>query len=120
MSDFERSFRIRAALITIALLLGVAIVGLAGGQDPNLGARLAEEEQLTGTVDGVNQTFGLAHAPYPWISLKLFRNGVRMTRCRNGVTTNCDYTLIAPWNKLTFVAAQTPRPGDILVADYRW
>lgn len=97
----------------------VVIAGLLGAQSP-LGTRLAEEEVVAGAIDGVNATFGLAHAPYPWASLKLYWNGLRLTRCRDGKTTDCDYTLVAPYTKLTLAEGLVPEPGDQLVADYRW
>ncbi len=59
-------------------------------------------------------------APIPWISLKVFRNGIRLRRCRDGVAPPCDYTLVAPYNKLVFVPLQIPQPGDLLLADYRY
>ena len=99
-------------------LLAAAAGMLLRGQTA-IGA-FADEEVLKGTVDGVNDTFTIVRAPIPWISLKVFRNGVRLRRCRDGVAPPCDYTLIAPYNKLVFVPLQIPQPGDLLLADYRY
>lgn len=106
-----------------AALLLILAAGLWGA-DPLLGTRLAEEEQLVGVVDGVNATFTLAHTPYPWISLKVFRNGIRLVRCRAGVPGGCDYALAGPlFNQVVFIPTQVPQvndPPEVLVADYRW
>jgi len=97
------------ALIVVSLLIGQTAVGA-----------FADEEVLRGTIDGVNDTFTIVRAPLPWISLKVFRNGIRLRRCRDGIAGPCDYVLIAPYNKLVFVPGQIPQSGDLLLADYRY
>lgn len=70
----------------------------------------ADEETPSGTVNGTNDTFTLAHTPLSG-SLKLYKNGVRMR------ATN-DYTLSTA--TITFVASQIPKSGSLLTADYRY
>jgi hypothetical protein len=81
---------------------------------------IADEEELKGLLNGVNDTFTIVRAPIPWISLKVYRNGIRMRRCRDGVPGICDYTLLAPYNKLVFIPGNLPLAGDLLIADYRY
>jgi hypothetical protein len=100
------------------ILSVIVAAGALGAQTWDV--HLAEEETPGGRIDGINATFTLAHAPKPWLSLKLFRNGLRLRRCQNGAVTMCDYTLVSPYNKLTFQSGGVPQPGDILLADYRW
>lgn len=107
------------ALLTFSLILLLGLVATALWAQTATGA-FADEEVLKGTVDGVNDTFTIVRAPIPWISLKIFRNGIRLRRCRDGVAGPCDYTLIAPYNKLVFVPGQIPQPGDMILADYRY
>lgn len=107
----------RKILITIVVFSSLAIAQTAA-------VAFADEEVLKGVIDGVNDTFTIARAPLPWISLKVFRNGVRMRRCRDGIAGPCDYTLVAPYNKLVFKPGQIPQltngEPDLLVADYRY
>jgi hypothetical protein len=107
------------ALVVILIVTAVVLSGQTA-----IGA-FADEEVLKGTIDGVNDTFTIARAPIPWISLKVFRNGVRLRRCRDGIAGPCDYTLVAPYNKLVFVPSQIPKvyvdgTTDLLLADYRY
>ena len=60
---------------------------------------------LTGAVDGSNTVFLL---PTPVNSLRVYRNGVRLTM-------NLDYTGGA--NQITLAASQIPRAGDVITAD---
>lgn len=66
-----------------------------------------DDETPSGTINGVNTTFTLAHAPSPASSLKVYRGGARQR-----VTE--DYTLS---NKtITFLTA--PVVGEIICVDY--
>jgi hypothetical protein len=78
-----------------------------GGVAPS-GANSADGEVPSGTVNGSNVTFTLAHAPSPASSLKLYFNGLRQR-----LTT--DYTLSG--TAITFTTA--PDAGGLL-ADYRY
>lgn len=69
-----------------------------------------EAETPAGTIDGTNLAFTLASTPGPLVSLRLFRNGIRLTQ-------GSDYTIAA--NKITFVQGAQPQAGDVLLADYR-
>jgi len=73
-------------------------------------SNFVDDETPAGNVDGVNTTFVLAGAPSPASSLSVFRNGLRM---KNGV----DYTVSG--NQITFLAASTPQPGDVVDCAYR-
>lgn len=70
----------------------------------------ADAEVPTGTINGANLAFNLAHTPSPAASLALFSDGVYMTR---GV----DYTLTVA--AILFASTdQTPKNG--LIAHYRY
>lgn len=69
----------------------------------------ADDETPSGTIDGINTTFTLAHSPSPAGSLELFLNGLVQNR---GV----DYTLST--NTITFAAA--PVTGSTLLSWYRF
>lgn len=108
----------RAVLTFVLVLLLVLATEVLLAQTAT--GAFADEEMLKGTVDGVNDTFTIVRAPIPWISLKVYLNGQRLRRCRDGIAGPCDYTLIAPYNKLVFVPGQIPQAGDLLLADYRY
>ena len=72
----------------------------------------SDQETPSGTVDGSNATFTLAHVPNPPNGLILFRNGVAT------MAGGFDYALAG--NTITFVTAATPQPGDTLLAWYRY
>lgn len=105
-------------LLLVAALCSAATLVL--GQTSVIGTRSADEEVLGGPRDGVNQVFTLRHTPYPWLSLKVYYNGLRLTRCRDGATTGCDYTLISPYNQIRLVDLFKPTASHILIADYKW
>lgn len=74
-------------------------------------ASYADGETPGGAVDGTNVVFTLANAPSPQASLVLTRNG--MDQKIGG-----DIQLLG--NQVTFFAASTPQPGDVLLASYRY
>ena len=71
-----------------------------------------DAEVPSGTINGSNDTFTLAHAPSPAGSLELFRNGLFMTA--GGV----DYTLTG--STIVFGALSIPQTGDTLICWYRY
>lgn len=71
----------------------------------------ADEETPTGTIDGSNAAFTIANTPLTG-SLKLYKNGIRMTG--GGV----DYTLSG--TTITYVAAAKPKTSGSHVCDYRY
>jgi hypothetical protein len=73
-----------------------------------LNMHLIDDETPTGTVNGVNTDFTIAHIPSPTSSLKVYVNGQRMR-----ITT--DYTFSG--QIITFLTA--PPTGSILLVDYR-
>lgn len=68
----------------------------------------ADEETPSGTINGINTTFTLAHTPLSG-SLKVYLNGIRL---KNGN----DYTLATT----TITMINIPGTGDTLIADYRY
>jgi hypothetical protein len=64
----------------------------------------------SGIVDGSNTAFTFSAVPNPSSSLAVYRNGMLQK-------VGQDYT--ANGNVVTFVAADTPQPGDTLLASYR-
>jgi|SRR5579871_4170811 len=100
-----------AFMLILMALLSIAHAQVGTGQ-------FADEEQPAGAIDGTNAVFKLHTQPLPWLSLKLYLNGIRQFRCRDG-NTACDYTLIPPhYNQVQFTIA--PQPGDLILADYRY
>ncbi len=83
---------------TLRITVSVASVLFSDGETP------------AGVVDGINNTFSLAFAPNPALSLDLARNGLHL---KAGV----DYTLAG--GIITFLAGAMPSTGDILLATYR-
>jgi len=71
----------------------------------------SDGETPGGTINGSNTTFTLAFAPSPAASLDLYLNGLLMKQ-------GTDYTVSG--NTISFLAASTPQPGDLLVASYRY
>ena len=83
------------------------VIKVASAAPPSI--RFADSEVPSGMVDGLNLAFSLAHEPLPTSSVVLARNGLVL---REGV----DYTLSG--SALTFI--DTPQPGDVLQAWYRY
>lgn len=70
----------------------------------------ADAETPSGTINGSNTTFTLAHTPNPAASLSLYKNGQQI------VAGGADFTLATA--TITMVTA--PATGDVLVAYYRY
>jgi hypothetical protein len=73
-------------------------------------ASFVDGDSPAGIVDGSNTAFTLSQTPSPVTSLALYRNGILQK-------VSQDYTLSG--NTLTYVRADTPQPGDTLLASYR-
>jgi hypothetical protein len=82
------------------------VCGSSGGAT----ASFMDGDSPGGIVDGSNKTFTLSQSPTPATSLALYRNGILQKVSR-------DYALSG--NTLVFVTADTPLPGDTLLAFYR-
>ncbi len=67
-------------------------------------------EVPSGTVNGLNQVFGLSGVPAPPASLQIYRNGILQKQ-------ETDYTLSG--SVLSFSIDAIPQPGDIVLAYYR-
>ena len=83
---------------------------LFGAPDTSGGGTLAWSEVPSGTINGVNAVFTLAHAP---IGLLLSKNGL-VQRPGSGN----DYTLSG--SSVTFEAGNIPQTGDVLLASYSY
>ena len=70
-----------------------------------------DAEVPSGVVNGVNDTFALAHSPSPVSSLLLFVNG--LLQKAGGV----DFTLSG--SSIVFASGAVPQSGDSLLAYYR-
>lgn len=77
-----------------------------------LTGNFADNEVPSGTVNGVNAAFTLAHTPNPAASLSCDKNGQLM------IAGGSDYTLATA--TLTYVAGAIPKTGDVQVCNYRW
>jgi hypothetical protein len=75
------------------------------------GISFSDAETPSGSIDGVNSTFMLAHAPSPAASLVLVMNGITL---REGAGN--DYTLSGS----TITMASAPETGTILLSWYRY
>ncbi|HLG97073.1 MAG TPA: hypothetical protein VKX49_12240 [Bryobacteraceae bacterium] len=74
------------------------------------GIGFVDMETPSGTLNGSNTSFTLSQIPSPASSLDVFRNGIRLT-------SGLDYTLSN--NTLTFLSADIPQTGDVLLCSYR-
>jgi hypothetical protein len=99
--------------LTTTSAAATATIMLFGQDIPDTaaGVNFADDETPSGTINGSNVTFTLAHSPSPVGSLALFKNGQKLE------PGGADYTLSGA--TITMVAA--PKTGDILTtATYRF
>jgi len=82
------------------------VCGTGGGT----GASFVDGDSPSGIVDGSNKTFTLSQTPSPITSVAVYRNGI-LQKVGQDFTVN--------GSSLAFVAANTPQPGDTLLASYR-
>jgi hypothetical protein len=80
-----------------------------GGAGPNTGLRFADAETPSGTINGVNTTFTLAHAPSPAQSVLLFMNKTLQIQ-------GTDYTLAG----VTITMSVAPPGGATFLSWYRY
>lgn len=76
------------------------------------GANFSDNEVPSGTIDGSNAAFVMAHTPSPAASLSCYKNGQLM------IAGGADYTLATA--TATFVSGSKPQTGDALVCSYRF
>lgn len=76
------------------------------------GPNFADAETPSGTIDGSNATFTLAHTP-TGTSLQLYKNGQQMI-----AGASADYTVSTA--TITFATGSKPASGDVLMAFYRY
>jgi len=80
--------------------------GTSGGST----ASFMDNDSPAGIVDGSNVTFALSQAPSPSTSLAIHRNGILQKAGQDFAVNG---------STVVFVAANTPQPGDTLLASYR-
>ena len=99
--------------VTGALSDCVLVNGVSGpcGSSGISSINFADSEVPAGAQNGSNLTFTVQAAPNPSNSLKLYRNGIRLS-------AGSDYHLVG--NVVTLVVSSAPLPSDTLVADYRY
>lgn len=91
--------------------LRTQVLGGGGGMSKiALNMAFVDNETPTGTIDGANKDFVLAHVPSPAASLKVYLNGQRMK-------LTDDYTYTAATRTISFVSA--PLTGNFIFCDYR-
>lgn len=73
-------------------------------------AAFVDGDSPSGIVDGANTTFSLSATPSPASSLAVYRNGLLQDLTQ-------DYTISG--QTIQFATADTPQPGDTLLASYR-
>lgn len=71
----------------------------------------SDAETPSGSINGSNVTFTLAHTPNPSADLQLYLNGQQLI-----AGASADYTL----STATVTMASAPKTGDILIAFYRY
>lgn len=98
-------FRDPEAVVVLAIRADGKVIGSAT-------TKFADLETPAGVVDGINDTFTLAHSPNPPGSLLLFKNGQLL------IPGGEDYTLAG--NVIVYVAGAIPQPGDVHKASYRY
>lgn len=75
------------------------------------GANYSDDETITGSINGSNDTFVLAHTPSPAASLQFFRNGVCLKRAVGYVLTG---------DTVVLQSGYVPDTGEILSAFFRY
>jgi hypothetical protein len=84
--------------------------GACGSSGTGANASFKDGDFPAGIVDGSNITFTLSETPSPSASLALYRNGIIQKPGQ-------DFALSG--STVAFVTANTPQPGDTLLAFYR-
>lgn len=84
------------------------VVGGGGFSKIAMDSHIIDDETPTGTKNGVNTDFIIAHAPNPLSSLKVYRGGTRQRLTE-------DYTFLG--KTITFIIP--PVSGEIILVDYR-
>jgi hypothetical protein len=95
------------SLSTAVTALTAIVNGLSAG---TISTAFADGEVPTGTLNGTNATFTLAHTPVAPSTLTVYRNGVLLS---NGV----DYNVSGA--NITFIGSQVPQSNDVLQTYYR-
>ena len=106
---------------TSGQVIGFALSAVTAGSNvsvllfgtENVGAatfNFADDETPSGSINGSNVTFTLAHTPSPGASLSLFKNGQKLE------PGGADYSL----STNTITATVAPKTGDTLTANYRF
>lgn len=112
---------IGASRPTTGQVIGFALSAVSAGSNvsvllfgvENVGAltvSFADDETPTGSINGSNTSFTLAHTPNPSASLLLFKNGQKLE------PGGADYSL----STNTITATVAPKTGDTLTASYRF
>jgi hypothetical protein len=86
---------------------GGSVTGTSGAP----GTNFADSEIPAGALNGVNLQFTIQAPPNPSNSLKLYRNGIRLS-------AGPDFTLVG--NVITLTTSNVPQSSDTLAADYRY
>ena len=102
---YAGSFVKSGGLATEYLMADGSVSTGGGGSSINF----VDDEVPTGTIDNINLTFGLAHAPSPVASLKLYLNGQKLF-------AGDDFTILGTIITMTTAIGT----GNKLRADYRY
>lgn len=89
--------------VSTSVVNGLLTLTIAGGT-----GIMVDDETPTGTINGTNATFTLAHTPTAG-SVKLYLNGARLRVTEDYTISGATITFIIP-----------PLTGSILLADYRY
>lgn len=92
-----------------SVIISCTVTGSSGGGSSN--NLFSFNEIPVGDIDGSNEAFSLANAPFPSTSLLLFLNGVKQTE---GISS--DYVLIGSAVSFNY----TPRSGSNIDATYTY
>lgn len=93
-------------------IVSISTAGVPNCAADASGPNFADAETPTGTINGTNAAFTVAHAPVG-SSLQLYKNGQQMI-----AGASADYTLST--STVTFNAGAIPKTGDVLIAFYRY
>lgn len=93
-------------------IVSISTAGVPGCAADASGPNFADAETPSGTINGSNAAFSLAHTPVG-TSLQLYKNGQQMA-----AGAGADYTLSTA--TVTFNAGAIPKTGDVLIAFYRY
>lgn len=83
------------------------------------GSNVVDQEKPSGTMNGVNRSFVLAHRPIV-SSDTVHKDGMLMARATTSALTDGDYYMDYANNTIIFSNTQIPQTDSVIIASYRY